>query len=209
LRLQEIGKPVLERFAEGERTSKNLDRACDVIMHLAIVDRINKRFTDMFAEPGTPENVPAAGILLFSDELRVSIDYARIKQKTVCLFENCLVFARQKGHELIMVRRVFLSDLLQVRYRVEHPGKGSGFLSIYWREHQPSNERKVFAARMVFDNLDELKIWAAFLAINTSTEPSIGNFVPMDYLPWNMPTLLGPTGTTIRGMVASMPEIYW
>jgi hypothetical protein len=206
LRLREIGKPVLERFAKGEtRASKNLDRVCHLIMHLAMVRRINKRFADIFAEPGTTENVPAAGILLFSDELRVSIDYARIKQKTVCLFENCLVFARQKGHELIMVRRVFLSDLLQVRYRVEHPGKGSGSLTIYWSEHQPSNERKVSGARVFFNDLDVLKIWAAFLAINTSTEPALGIFVPMDYHAWKWPILFGRTGeVTVRDTVAKL-----
>jgi hypothetical protein len=185
LRLQEIGQSGLEISAGGQHTSKSLDRICDVIISGIIFRGINKRFTDMFTAAGTPENVPAAGTLLFGDEIRVSIDYARIKEKTVCLFENCLVFARQKSHELIMVRRVFLSDLLQVRYRVEHPGKGSGFLTIYWREHQTSNERKVSAARMAFDNLDVLKIWAAFLAINASTEPAIGSFAPsLQYPKW-------------------------
>jgi hypothetical protein len=213
LRLREIGKPVLERFAEGQCTSKNLDRICHVIMKLAISTRMNKRFADIFAEPGIPENVAAAGILLFSDELRVSIEYARIKEKTVCLFDNCLVFARKKGHELIVVHRVFLSDLLQVRYRFEHPGKGSGFLTIYWREHRPFNERKVSGARMFFNDLDVLKIWAAFLAINTSTEPAIGIFILMHYTTWNMPML--HDYTTVRDMVALAPEIqllrhlYW
>lgn len=200
LRLREIGKPVLETFAEGERTSENLDRICHVIISLATVRRINKRFVDLFAEPGAPENVSAAGVLMFSDELRVSIDYARIKVKTVCLFKNYLVFARQKGQELIVVHRVLLSDLLQVRYRFENPGKGCGFLTICWREYQPSNERKVSGARMFFNDLDVLKIWAAFLAINTSTEPAIGIFVPKDYKPWNMPLLLDRT--TVRDLVA-------
>jgi hypothetical protein len=70
LRLREIGKPVLERFAEGERTSKDLDQICHIIMYLAMVRRMNKRFADIFTEPGVPENVAAAEILLFSDELR-------------------------------------------------------------------------------------------------------------------------------------------
>jgi hypothetical protein len=205
LRLREIGKPVLERFAKGQRTSKDFDRICHVIMHLAIAGRMNHKFADIFAEAGTPENVSAAGICLFGGELRVSIDYARIKEKTVCLFENCLVFARQKGHELIIVHQVFLSDLLQVRYRPEYPGKGSGFLTIYWREHQPSKERKVSGARLFFNDLDVLKIWAAFLAMNTSTEPAIGIFVPMDNKPWNMPMLLDRT--TVRGTAALLLEI--
>jgi len=203
LRLREIGKSGLEIFAGDEHTSKNLARICDVIMHLAEVRRISKRFTDMFAKPGTPENILAAGILLFSDELRVSIDYARIKEKTVCLFENFLVFARQKkSHKLIMVRLVFLSDLLQVRYRVEHPGKGSGFLTIYWSEHQPSNERKVSAARMFFNDLDVLKIWAAFLAINASTEPATSHFAPsLSYPTWWNP-LMFYDRTSVRDVVA-------
>jgi hypothetical protein len=135
----------------------------------------------------------------------VSIDYARIKEKTVCLFENCLVFARKKGHELIIVHQVSLSDLLQVRYQFEHHGKGSGFLEIYWREHQPSNERKVSGARMFVNDLDVLKIWAAFLAITTSTEPAIGSFVLMACNPWNMTMLFNRT--TLRDVVALVPEI--
>jgi hypothetical protein len=204
LRLREIGKSGLEIFAGDEHTSKNLARICDVIMHLAEVRRISKRFTDMFAKPGTPENILAAGILLFSDELRVSIGYARIKERTVFLFENCLVFARQKALKLIVVHRVSLSDLLQVRYRFEHPGKGSGILTIYWREHQTSNEWKVSGARMFFNDLDLLKIWAAFLAINASTEPAIGNFVPMPDQPWNIPKFLDRI-TAVRDVVSVLP----
>jgi hypothetical protein len=205
LRLRATGKSDLELFTKGERTSKNLHEICHVIIHLLIVRRMNKQFANIFAELGTPENVSAAGILLFIDKLRVSIDYARIKEKTVCLFEKCLVFARQKGHELIIVHRVFLSDLLEVRYRFEHPGKGSGFLTIYWREHEPPNEGRVSGARMFFNDLDVLKIWGAFLAINASTEPAIGVFVPMDNIPWNMPMLLGCAA--VRDMIASLPQI--
>lgn len=206
LRLREIGKPGFEIFSGGECTLKNFDRICDVIMHLAMGRQIKKRFADIFVEPGTPESDAAAGILLFRDELRVSIDYARIKAKTVCLFENCLVFARQKGHELINVHRVFLSDLLQVRYRFEQPGKGSGFLTIYWREHRPFNEQKASGARMFFNDLDVLKIWAAFLAINTSTEPAIGNFPYMWYPSWWNPFMFRDR-ITVQDLVAHLPII--
>jgi hypothetical protein len=213
LRLREIGKPSLELFAGSEHISRKLDEICRVIVNLAMARRENNRFVDIFGEAGTLQNASTAGALVFGDEFRVSIGFARIKERTVFLFENCLVFARQKARKPIIVHRVFLSDLLQVRYRFEHPGKDSGVLTIYWREHQPPNERRVSGARLFVDNLSVLKLWAAFLAINASTEPSKGIFAPMAYRPWNMPTLLGPTGpTTVRGMVASMPAtqlVYW
>jgi hypothetical protein len=178
MRLREIGKPGLEIFARGEHTSKILDEICRVIMNLAMARRENNRSMDIFGEAGASENASTASALVFGDELRVSIGFARIKARIVFLFENCLVFARQKALGLIVVHRVSLSDLLQVRYRFEHPGKGNGVLTIYWREHQPFNEWKVSGARMFFNDLAVLKIWAAFLAINASTEPAMGTFPP-------------------------------
>lgn len=190
--LREIGKPGLEIFAGGEHTLKNLDGVCHVIMRLIMARWENRRFAE---------------VMLFSDELRVSIDYARIKVKTVCLFEKCLVFARRKALKLILVHQVFLSDLLQVRYRPEHSGKGSGILTIYWREHQPPNERKISEARLFFDNLSMLKIWAAFMAINASTEPATGKllFAHKSYLKRN--PLMSSDRTRVRDVVAQVPTM--
>lgn len=208
LRLREIGKPGLEIFAGGKHTFENLDGFCHIIIRLVMARWVSRRFVEVFVETWTPENASAAGILLFSDVLRVSIGFARIKEKTVFLFENCLVFARQKALELTVVRRVFLSDLLQVRCRLEHPGKGSGILTIYWREHQPPNERKVSGARLFFDNLSMLKIWAAFMAINASTEPAIGKslYAPISrsYPTWWNP-LMFYNRTRVRDVVAQVP----
>jgi hypothetical protein len=209
LRLREIGKPGLQIFAGGGPNSKILYGLCNDILHEVTIRLETRRFVRVFGKSWAPEDASTTGILLFSDVLRVSIGFARIKEKTIFLFEKCLVFARQKTlEEVIIVHRVFLSDLLQVRYRVEHPDKGSGVLTIYWKNNEPLYERRVSEARLFFDNLSVLKIWAAFLAVNTSTEPAIGIFVPRDYNPWKWPIHFGRTGeVTVRGTVAKLLEI--
>jgi hypothetical protein len=207
LQLQDISKPGFERFAGGEHTSRDLSEVIRMIMHLALARRERSRFPDIFGEIGTWEDISTCGILLFRDQARVSMGFGRIKEKNISLFEKCLVFSRQKGHEQVVVHRVLLSDLLQVRYRPESPKKGSGILTIYWKEGPPSNGQKIFGARIFFSDLGLLKVWAAFLAINASTGPPRGLHHPNSTHRWSSALPFLPPITGVRNWLALPPAI--
>jgi hypothetical protein len=87
------------------------------------------------------------GILILRDQARVSLGFGRMKEKSLFLFQNCLVFATSKSLEQVIVHQVPSSDLLEVRYRAEDPRKGSGVLTIYWREVQ-SKWQEVYGAQL-------------------------------------------------------------
>jgi len=169
LQLRDISKSNFECFDEGGYSLKDLDEVSRMLIHLALSRRRKSLFADIFREIDAGEENAAVGILLLRDKARVSIGFGRIKEKNLFLFEKCLVFARSKSLELVIVQRIFLSNLLQVRYRSEDPRQGNGILTVYWREGQ-SKGQKVFGAEIFFDNMSVLKIWAAFLTINASTE---------------------------------------
>jgi len=175
LQLRDISKSNFECFDEGGYSLKDLDEVSRMLIHLALSRRRKSLFADIFREIDAGEENAAVGILLLRDKARVSIGFGRIKEKNLFLFEKCLVFARSKSLELVIVQRISLSNLLQVRYRSEDPRQGNGILTVYWREGQ-SKGQKVFGAEIFFDNMSVLKIWAAFLTINASTEAAAANY---------------------------------
>jgi hypothetical protein len=212
LQLRDTSKPCFERFTGGEHTSGDLSEVIRSIMHLALA-RAKSRFTDIFTDTGTPEDNATAGILLLRGQARVSITFGRIKAKNIFLFENCLVFAREKSPSQVIVRRVSLSHLLQVRYRPEHPSKGCGILTIYWREGQPSGRQEppkgqeVSGAQIFFGDPGVLKIWASFLAINASMEPASGSFPFSPTQPWLEGMHFLPRITRLRDVLSLLSAI--
>ncbi|PMD36132.1 hypothetical protein L207DRAFT_637294 [Hyaloscypha variabilis F] len=198
-----------EFFISKLHISRNLEVLIGILVHLAFYQRRKSTFTEIFVDTSTSEDNTAAGMLLLRDQARVSIRYGRIKARSIFLFQNCLVFGRAKFPGQVIVRRVSLSDLLQVRYRSEHPSKGSGILTIYWREKQSSSQagQEVFGAQVFFDDLSVLKIWAAFLAINTSTRDAIGDFPMRPLQPSIEDVYFIPRITRLRDVLCLVPAI--
>jgi hypothetical protein len=209
LQLRHIREASPEFFAEGLHSSLNLEEIICILVHLALYGREKSAFTEIFVDTSTSEENTAAGMLLLRDQARVSIEYGRIKARSMFLFENCLVFGRAKSPGQAVVRRVSLSDLLQVRYRSEHPSKGSGILTIYWRENQSpaSTSQVVFGAQVFFDDLSVLKIWAAFLAINTSNQGAAGDLEYDAIHPWIQDVNFLPRITRLQDVLSLMPAI--
>jgi len=198
-----------EFFISKLHISRNLEVLIGILVHLAFYQRRKSTFTEIFVDTSTSEDNTAAGMLLLRDQARVSIRYGRIKARSIFLFQNCLVFGRAKFPGQVIVRRVSLSDLLQVRYRSEHPSKGSGILTIYWREKQSSSQagQEVFGAQVFFDDLSVLKIWAAFLAINTSNQGAAGDLEYDAIHPWIQDVNFLPRITRLQDVLSLMPAI--
>jgi hypothetical protein len=209
LQLRDISKATPEFFAAGLHTSSNLEEIICILVHLAFYRRVESAFTEIFVNTSTSEDNTAAGMLLLRDQARVSIRYGRIRARSMFLFQNCLVFGREKSPGQAIVRRLSLSDLLQVRYRSEHPSKGSGILTIYWREKQSSasTSQEVFGAQVFFDDLSVLKIWAAFLAINTSNQGAAGDLEYDAIHPLIQDFFFLPRITRLRDVLSLMPVI--
>jgi hypothetical protein len=174
LQLQDIGQPSFIRFNGNTDSLELLHEASHALVYLALSSRGTSQFSYVFGENWTSEDDASVGMLLLQDKARVSIAYGRIKARNLFLFENCLVIARQKDLEHFVVHRVSLADLLQVRYRSEDPRKGKGILKIYWKESQ-STAQGVCGAEIFFNNTNVLTVWAAFLAVNASTELPVGS----------------------------------
>lgn len=111
-----------------------------------------------------------AGLLLLVDNLRVSIDFGRPKLKQVLLFENCLVFARWRGSERVVVHKVQRRDLLQVCIQILDLESESVVLEVYWYD-KSSGSRDLSIAHLFSDDLNVLQIWAGFLSTRISDEP--------------------------------------
>ena len=79
-----------------------------------------------------------------------------------------------------MVCRVPFFNQVQVRYQSEDAEKGGGILAVYWREQQ-SDGQEISGAEVFFNDLKVLKIWAAFLAVNSSLESAawVSRFLPI------------------------------
>jgi hypothetical protein len=127
LQFRNISISGLELFAGGEHTSGDFSEVIRVIIHLVLAGRGKSRLTDIFAETGISEDNATVGMLLLRDQARVSIKIGRSKKKNIFLFENCLAFARETYLGQVIVRQVSLFDLLQVRYRPEHPSRAVAF----------------------------------------------------------------------------------
>lgn len=194
----------------GFLASQNLQDITHVLVHLALFRRGKSRFTDIFTESGTSKDNAAVGMLLLRDEARVSIGPRRIKEKSIFLFEKCLVFAREKSPGQLIVCRVAVSQLLQVRYKSESPSKGSGILTIYWRQIKslPGMGQEVNSAQIFFNDLGVLKIWAAFLAVHASTESAAGNLHFGTTEPWAEDMKSLPRITRIQEVLSLVPAIY-
>jgi hypothetical protein len=161
-----------------------------VLINLAVASQAP--WTRFFGEKELPPNTSYVGILLLQDKARVSIESGRIKERDIFLFEKCLVLARQKSFKRIIVRRLLLCDLLQVRHRQENSDRGGGVLEVYCGQDQGSEEQRssklqdaseeelpngteVSGIQIFFKNPYVLKIWAAFLAVHAASEPRVGH----------------------------------
>lgn len=113
------------------------------------------------------EDRASAGEILLNHHLLVACEYGRPKKLTVILFENRLVFLRVSASQTFIQYDLPIEYLLQVTHRNEEPG--SGVLAIFWNA-EPDGPHEIAGAELHFDDLDQMILWAGYLAL--AVQPS-------------------------------------
>jgi hypothetical protein len=164
-------------FEPVEFSLVNLDGFVRVLVYWAEMRRQLRRQLRLLPD-SVSQNLPTTHdhkeeLLYLQDNMRVSFQNGRLKERTVLCYQDHVVISRWKGSTLITVQRMEHSDLLQVNLHWTDGGKQFGVLRVFWKSM--SGEGMTDA---VFSPTDSarLTLWAAFLASAASKLPVAGSF---------------------------------
>lgn len=172
LSMRKTNFPTTSYFERGGAfTLGDLQRLTEVIFYLALKRHYYCGNSYLHFHEWTLQDYSKAGILLLRDNVLVSVGLGRPKKKNIQLFEHLLVFSRSNSHRHIISHKIPTSSLLVVNYRRQDPAwsreSGTGYISLYWSVEQPGGHQ-VERTDMFFNDLNALKIWAAFLSSSLS-----------------------------------------
>ncbi len=151
----------------------------DMIRHASFFERLleNRQsgYQATFAErlidyKWDQETQRSAGSLVLHDTLMTSHNHGRIKEREVLLFQNRLLFLRNKDHLKMVVWNISLwEDIILVAYDpkgiLRREIKDTGSLTVYWKT-EVAGKPRVSGVKIYFKELSSLELWAAFLALD-------------------------------------------
>jgi hypothetical protein len=169
LRHRDLETNIVTDFDWREWSPKDLDGLVRSLFLLSVVKSSNPmEFSRTYQAGWTESDYITGGPLNLQDNMRVSIQNGRLKERCVNLYRNCLIISRWKGTDLIPVERIERSDLLQVSIHWSDVERHFGTLRIFWRRYRGEviTDAVLVPAGPVHPST--LTIWAAFLALMAS-----------------------------------------
>jgi hypothetical protein len=151
----------LERLCSqgGKTSSKKLEEICRTATPSSKLISISPLTPELFQ---TNEDRESAGRILLGHELLVACEYGRPKKLNVILFEKRLVFLRRAADHASVQYDIPVEYLLQVTHRFDKPGHV--VLTVFW-DAEPDGPHEVAGAEMFFDDMDQMRLWAGYLAL--------------------------------------------
>jgi hypothetical protein len=165
LRHRDLETDSVTDFDWREWSPEDLDGLARSIVLLSNVKSSSPvEFSRAYQAGWTEDDYIEAGPLNLQDNMRVSIQNGRLKERCVNLYRNCLIISRWKGTDLIPVERIEESDLLQVNIHWSEVERHFGTLQIFWRGYRGEVMTDAVLAPAGPVHPSTLTIWAAFLA---------------------------------------------